>query len=116
MRDIQRIYRRNKVFDAVNKELDAAALENVGKKMAEDIQWRARHVRASTGYWDLVAVDFQRQLTNGPSLHVNWLESKLATLDVQRQSISSLPFYSNVQIVRYTFRCFHRADGMHCRQ
>jgi hypothetical protein len=111
MRDVQRILRTNKEVLAVTRELNAAAVEGIGEDMRDDLIWRAGHHRLDVSFWDLVTSDFQRQLSTGPSLQIDYSKSKLSILDVEKQTISSLPFFSSAQLVRYTFRSFHRSDG-----
>src|SRR5262249_19357885 len=116
MRDVQKILRLHKEFEAVTRKLDKTALNNIEPEMLEDISWRAAHHRTDLQYWDLVSGDFLHQLSSGPSLYNNPLNSKLATLKatlrMERQAVSNLEIFASVQFVRYCFRFFHRNDGV----
>jgi len=111
MRDVQRILREHGELKDVVEELNSAVLDGVGQDMYEDLEWRASHTGVDMTYWALVSSDFQRQLSDGYTVHVDPLASKLSYARVERQAVSKIPEYDGVQIVRYPFRCFHRSDG-----
>jgi hypothetical protein len=112
MRDVQRILQSYKEVAGVTERLNQTAEEGIGKEMLDDIRWRAGHHRLDLTFWELVKSDFQRQLSEGPSIHIDYSKDKVLSIaDVDNQMISSLPIFDGVQIVRYTFRCFHRSDG-----
>ena len=111
MRDVQKILRLRPDLSNVRKHLDKISLEGLEQDMLDDIAWRAEHLGVKTDYWELVAPDIQRQLSSGSAMHQNYLEPEQALLQVEKQVITNVPFYRAAQIVRYSFRCFHRSDG-----
>lgn len=111
MRDVQKILSLRKELAPVTEELDKIALDGLGPTTLDDLKWRAGHHRVDPNFWYLAAPDFQRQLSSGPSIHVDFWKSEMSNLNVEEQTISNLPFFATAQIVRYTFRFFHRSDG-----
>jgi hypothetical protein len=100
-----------KEMEEVMRELDEKALDGLSEGMKHDITWRAKHLGAQTRYWELVTPDFPRQLTSGRSNLVDPTASKYAIIDVDKQALSDFPFYEDAQLIRYSFRAFHRMDG-----
>jgi hypothetical protein len=111
MRDTQLILRNHEEFVDINKTLDIDCLDNLNPDVVDDLTWRADHLRSKLDYWNMVYGDLQHQLSSGPSLHQNSLKLSPASLDVDRQAISTTQLYTDAQIIRYPFRTFHRADG-----
>jgi hypothetical protein len=112
MRDVRDILRmEEKEMQDIMKELDATALDGLNEGMKNDIVWRAEHLGAQPHYWELVTPDFPRQLTSGRSNLVDPTASKYAIVDVDKQALSRFPFYKDAQLIRYSFRAFHRKDG-----
>lgn len=65
-------------------------------------------------YWNMVDSDMPWQLSEG--LCMGGLGGPAAGLKpvvrhIDKQAISSHPFYRKSQLVRDPFRCFHRNDG-----
>lgn len=89
--------------------------ERENSSFRSDVNWRADHLGIKANYWNMVASDMPWQLTEGLSLgNQNPVEGlKPVGRHIDKQTLSSHPFFSKSHIVRNPFRCFHRSDGMH---
>ena len=86
-------------------------MEHQKSKLYRDILWRAEHLGRSCDFWDFARSDMPWQLTEG-------IRSDLDELDMhqipefENQMLSQHGVYSKAVLVRDSFRCFGRADGM----
>lgn len=80
-----------------------------------DIDWRAEHLGMDATYWNLVDSDMPWQLTEGIAMGNQGPVEGLRPIGrhIDKQALSSHPFFGESQLVRNPFRCFHRSDGMY---
>ena len=78
-----------------------------------DLDWRADHLGTDLNYWTLTASDMPWQLTEGLTMAGYGPTEGLKPIGrhIDKQALSSHPFYRNTQLVRNPFRTFHRSDG-----
>lgn len=78
-----------------------------------DIDWRADHLGMDATYWNLVDSDMPWQLTEGIAMGNQGPVEGLRPIGrhIDKQALSSHPFFEKSQLVRNPFRCFHRSDG-----
>lgn len=78
-----------------------------------DIDWRANHLAMEPSFWNLVSSDMPWQLSEGIAMGAMGPRDGLRPIvrHVEKQIISSHPFYTEAQLVRSPFRAFHRSDG-----
>lgn len=78
-----------------------------------DINWRAGHLAMEPSFWNLVDADMPWQLSEGIAMGAQGPRDGLRPIarHVDKQTLSSHPFYKNAQLVRNPFRSFHRVDG-----
>ena len=81
--------------------------------LRSDIEWRADQVGKSISYWESVGSDLPWQLLESSALYMNGpFNGKRTTKhDIDHQTLARHPFYKNTQLVRDSFRTFHRSDG-----
>jgi hypothetical protein len=111
MRDVFMILSK---LEALNPQLDQISLSgDKNENLVDDIKWRANHVGVPMGYWNLVESDMPWQLSEGVDQGDRVEKDKLTPVgrDIDKQLLSTHPFFQKSQIVRSIFRCFHRADG-----
>jgi len=99
---------------SVTERLNETAVEEINDEMIiNDIDWRADHVGAPNGFWELAQADMAWQLSEGVGVGMGGPHSGLKPIGrhVDQQILSRHPFYRRSQIVISTFRCFHRRDG-----
>lgn len=110
-RDVYLLLRKQKGPTA---ELDATLLKDLtNSQLMEDVEWRSDHVHSSASYWGLVSSDMAWQLSEGLGRGLSGPHAGLKPVSrhVDQQILSRHPFYGESQIVRSSFRCFHRSDG-----
>jgi hypothetical protein len=101
--------------NSLTAQLDKENLESIrDEELVKDIDWRANHLRTTYGYWDLASADMACQLSEGLAAGLIGPHSGLRPISrhVDKQVLSRHPFYREAQMVRSSFRCFHRGDGM----
>ncbi|CAD6589105.1 MAG: hypothetical protein ASARMPREDX12_003591 [Alectoria sarmentosa] len=78
-----------------------------------DVDWRGDHLAMEPSFWNLVDADMPWQLSEGLAMGAMGPRDGLRPIvrHVDKQILSSHPFYNNAQLVRSPFRTFHRADG-----
>ena len=78
-----------------------------------DIDWRADHLAMQPTFWNLVDSDMPWQLSEGIAMGSQGPKDGLRPIarHVDKQTLSSHPFYKDAQLVRNPFRTFHRGDG-----
>ena len=78
-----------------------------------DIDWRGDHLAMEPSFWNLVDADMPWQLSEGLAMGAMGPRDGLQPIlrHVDKQVLSSHPFYNNAQLVRSPFRTFHRSDG-----
>ena len=78
-----------------------------------DIDWRGGHLALEPSFWNLVDSDMPWQLSEGLAMGSMGPRDGLQPIlrHVDKQVLSSHPFYNNAQLVRSPFRTFHRSDG-----
>ena len=82
--------------------------------LRSDIDWRADHLALAPTYWTLVSSDMPWQLSEGLALGTGGApKDGLRRIDreIDKQILSSHPFYKESHLVRNPFRTFHRSDG-----
>ncbi len=112
MRDVYLFLNR---VDGLNEALDGFSWDgDQNANLRSDIDWRAGHLGVEATYWNLVDSDMPWQLTEGIAMvHQGPVEGlKPIGRHIDKQSLSSHPFFTKSQLVRNPFRCFHRSDGM----
>ena len=111
MRDVYLMLHNDRDLDDDLDESTWKADQNAS--LHSDINWRADHLAVEPSFWNLVSSDMPWQLSEGLAMGAQGPRDGLRpiTRHVDRQTISSHPFYQNVQLVRDPFRTFHRADG-----
>ena len=97
----------------LTQELDQITFEDDNnEKLRPDIEWRAQHVGTDVSYWGSVESDIPWQLAEGGALHKGPTQgARITKREASRQSITNHAFFKNAQLVRDTFRAFHRSDG-----
>ena len=98
----------------LHDELNASSWKaNQNASLHQDIDWRAGHLAVEATYWNLVSSDMPWQLSEGLSMGALGPKDGLKPVGrfVEKQTISSFPFYANAHLVRDPFRTFHRGDG-----
>lgn len=101
-------------LESLNTKLDATAVDDIkDDELIKDIEWRSDHLAAPTGYWDLVSADMAWQFSEGLGAGLSGPHAGLKPIgrQVDQQILSQHPFYRRSQVVRSSFRCFHRSDG-----
>ena len=101
-------------LESLNTKLDATAVDDIkDDELIKDIEWRSDHLAAPTGYWDLASADMAWQLSEGLGAGLSGPHAGLKPIgrQVDQQILSQHPFYRQSQVVRSSFRCFHRSDG-----
>jgi hypothetical protein len=111
MRDVQTILRQYQEFDEITQHLNKSALDGFTDDFKQDLEWRSDLLGLELDFWQLASVDFPRQLEVGRLWHFDPLAVRQSNPRVDKQAFAAFPYYKNVQIVRQSFRCFHRADG-----
>ena len=100
------------------KELDDDLNESTWKNdhnasLHHDIDWRADHLAMEPHFWNLVDSDMPWQLSEGLAMGSQGPKDGLKPIarHVDKQTLSTHPFYKDAQLVRNPFRTFHRGDG-----
>lgn len=115
MRDV---YLFLKNLDGFSEALDPFTWEgDQNASLHSDIDWRSDHLGVKPTYWNLVDSDMPWQLSEGLAMGSHGPVEGLKPIGrhIDKQALSSHPFYSNSQLVRNPFRCFHRSDGTYER-
>ncbi len=78
-----------------------------------DVDWRADHLNLKASYWNMTASDMPWQLSEGITLGSQGPTEGLKPVGrhIEKQSLSTHPFFTKAQLVRNPFRTFHRGDG-----
>ena len=103
----------NSVYDfMLGSDLDSANWEeDQNLTLRGDIEWRARNLGRHHTFWDLVRSDLPWQLTEGIRSDVD--EPDMHHIpEFEKQMLSQHRVYSKVVVVRDSFQCFRRTDGM----
>lgn len=84
------------------------------KNLRRNVTERARYLGKSLGFCSMVESDIPWLIAEGSHLS---MESPLASshnlgFEMRTQAISAHPYLNNTAILRNSFRCFHRSDGM----
>lgn len=111
MRDV---YLFLKNMEGFEKSLDSCIWDGENNaSLHSDIDWRSDHLGIDATYWNLVDSDMPWQLTEGMAMGIQAPVDGLKPIGrhIDRQALSSHPFFKDSQLVRNPFRCFHRADG-----
>lgn len=111
MRDV---YLFLKNLDGFSEALDPLTWEgDQNARLHSDIDWRSDHLGVKPTYWNLVDSDMPWQLTEGLAMGSQGPVEGLKPIGrhIDKQALSSHPFYRNSQLVRNPFRCFHRSNG-----
>ena len=76
-----------------------------------DMIWQAQHFGRSSEFWNIVRSDLPWQLAESirPDMDEPYLPR---TIEFESQTLSQHRVYSEAVLVRDSFQCFHRADGM----
>lgn len=111
MRDVYLLLHDNKKLHEDLNESTWKADQNAS--LRSDIDWRADHLAMQPTFWNLVDSDMPWQLSEGLAMGSLGPRDGLRPVSrhVDRQIISSHPFYKDAQLVRSPFRTFHRSDG-----
>ena len=113
MRDVYLFLKNLKEFqEPLN---DCAWDGDQNANLHSDIDWRADHLGMDVTYWNLVDSDMPWQLTEGIAMCSQGPVEGLRPIGrhIDKQALSSHPFFEKSQLVRNPFRCFHRSDGMY---
>lgn len=111
MRDVYLFLKDLKEFQ---KPLNDCAWDgDQNANLHSDIDWRADHLGMDATYWNLVDSDMPWQLTEGIAMGSQGPVEGLRSIGrhIDKQALSSHPFFEKSQLVRNPFRCFHRSDG-----
>ena len=79
-----------------------------------DVDWRADHIALDPDYWTMVASDMPWQLSEGLAMGTGGSPKdgfRQINRHIDKQILSSHPFYKDALLVRNPFRTFHRSDG-----
>lgn len=98
----------------LNRRLDKTSLNSMSEKLVDDLDWRAKHLNETIGYWNLVSSDIPYHLTQVPALEAaHGPKDGPKALNAQHveQTLWNHDFYAQAQLVRNKIRCFHRHDG-----
>lgn len=111
MRDVYLLLHENKVLHEDLNESTWKSDQNAS--LHSDIDWRANHLAMDPTFWNLVDSDMPWQLSEGLAMGSLGPRDGLRPVSrhVDKQTISSYPFYKDAQLVRNPFRTFHRGDG-----
>ena len=111
MRDVYLLLQGNQELHEDLNECTWKADQN--SSLRSDINWRADHLAMEPTFWNLVDSDMPWQLSEGLAMGALGPRDGLQPVSrhVDRQTISSHPFYKAAQLVRSPFRTFHRGDG-----
>lgn len=111
MRDVYLLLNENKKLHDDLNESTWKADQNAS--LHSDIDWRADHLAMEPNFWNLVAADMPWQLSEGLAMGTLGPRDGLRPIvrHVDKQILSSHPFYREAQLVRNPFRTFHRGDG-----
>ena len=108
------------IWDGDNNSRYAAAqlhndkCTNSVTSFRSDVDWRAGHLGIKANYWNMAASDMPWQLSEGIAMGGFGGPTeglKPVGRDIEKQTLSSHPFFDKVQLVRSPFRTFHRGDG-----
>ena len=111
MRDVYILLQERKDLQA---GLNASTWKNdKNSSLQSDVEWRIGHLGTNGDYWNLVASDMPWQLTERISMGFWGPMEGLKPIGrhIDKQALSSHPFFEESQLVRNPFRCFHRSDG-----
>lgn len=111
MRDVYLLLNKKKEMHEDLNESTWKADRNAS--LHSDIDWRADHLAMEPTFWNLVDSDMPWQLTEGLAMGAQGPRDGLQPIarHVDKQVLSSHPFYKDAQLVRNPFRTFHRSDG-----
>ena len=111
MRDVYLLLNK---MEELNEDLNQSTWKaDRNSSLHSDIDWRAGHLAMEPTFWNLVDADMPWQLSEGIAMGSQGPRDGLTPVGrhVDKQTISSHPFYGNAQLVRNPFRTFHRRDG-----
>ena len=111
MRDIYvLLHDKSELHDDLNESTWRA---DRNANLHKDVDWRGGHLDMKPSFWNLVDSDMPWQLSEGLAMGSMGPRDGLQPIlrHVDRQILSSHPFYKNAQLVRNPFRTFHRSDG-----
>ena len=112
MRDVYLLLHR---MEELHEDLNESTWKaDQNASLRSDIDWRADHLALEPHFWTLVASDMPWQLSEGLAMGTSGApKDGLRRIDreIDRQILSSHPFYKESHLVRNPFRTFHRSDG-----
>ena len=111
MRDVYLLLREEKnLLEDLNESTWKA---DRNASLHTDVEWRADHLGMDADFWSLVDADIPWQLSEGIAMGPMGPKDGILSIprNVDKQTLSSHPFYENAQLVRNPFRTFHRSDG-----
>ena len=111
MRDVYLLLHK---IEELEKDLNESTWKaDQNASLHSDLDWRADHLAMEPTFWNLVDSDMPWQLSEGLAMGSQGPRDGLTPVGrhVDKQTLSSHPFYSDAQLVRNPFRTFHRRDG-----
>ena len=112
MRDVYLLLHNN---EALLPDLNASTWKaDQNASLHTDVDWRADHMALGHDFWTLVASDMPWQLSEGLAMGTGGSPKdgfRQINRQIDKQILSSHPFYKDAQLVRNPFRTFHRSDG-----
>ena len=101
-------------FTDLHAPLDHSCFDgDQNKSLRADVEWRGSHLGTGVKFWEVVVSDLPWQCSDEVALRQNGPLSVIKPVGRSRdyQVLSNHPAYSDAQLVRNPFRCFHRDDG-----
>ncbi|KAL8823570.1 MAG: hypothetical protein Q9191_005733, partial [Dirinaria sp. TL-2023a] len=114
VQEMRDVYLLLKDLDGLDEQLEEHIWDgDKNSSFQSDVTWRAGHLGVSANYWTMAASDMPWQLSEGMTLGSQGPMEGLKPIGrhIERQLLSSHPFYAKSQLVRNPFRTFHRGDG-----
>jgi len=111
MRDVYLLLHKNEELHEDLNESTWKADQNAS--LHSDVNWRADHLAMDPTFWNLVDSDMPWQLSEGLAMTGQGPQDGLRPIlrHVDKQTLTSHPFYNDAQLIRNPFRTFHRGDG-----
>ena len=112
LQDQTHVFAILKDLPALSRRLDLATWEHDrNDNLQVDVEWRADRFERRHGFWDHARADLPWQLTEGIRSDSEFLNVQHAP-EFDSQMLSRHGFFSKAILVRDSFKCIHRGDGM----
>ena len=112
MRDVYLLlHDKEEMFEDLNESTWKA---DQNASLRSDVSWRADHLALEPNFWTMSASDMPWQLSEGLAMGTGGAPKdgfRQIGRHIEKQILSSHPFYRDAHLVRNPFRFFHRSDG-----